>query len=65
MKKILILLIMILSLTGCKDYIEINDLAILTGIVIDYTDNMYEITAQLIVNDKKVIQKYSLQSHPQ
>ena len=53
MKKILILLIMILSLTGCKDYIEINDLAILTGIVIDYTDNMYEITAQLIVNDKK------------
>lgn len=53
MKKILILLIMIFSLTGCKDYIEINDLAILTGIVIDYTDNMYEITAQLIVNDKK------------
>ena len=53
MKKILILLIMILFLTGCKDYIEINDLAILTGIVIDYTDNMYEITAQLIVNDKK------------
>ena len=53
MKKILILLIMIFSLTGCKDYIEINDLAILTGIVIDYTDDMYEVTAQLIVNDKK------------
>ena len=53
MKKILILLIIILSLTGCKDYIEINDLAILTGIVIDYTDDMYEVTAQLIINDKK------------
>lgn len=53
MKKILILLIMIFSLTGCKDYIEINDLTILTGIVIDYTDDMYEVTAQLIVNDKK------------
>lgn len=52
MKKITILLILILSLTGCKDYVEINDLAILTGIVIDYKDNMYEITAQLIVNDK-------------
>lgn len=44
---------MIFSLTGCKDYIEINDLTILTGIVIDYTDDMYEVTAQLIVNDKK------------
>ena len=43
---------MILSLSGCKDYIEINDLAILTGIVIDYKDDMYEVTAQLIVNDK-------------
>lgn len=53
MKKILILFIMILSLTGCKDYIEINDLAILTGIVIDYKDDMYKVTAQLIVNDKE------------
>ena len=35
MKKIIIPLILILSLSGCKDYIEINDLAILTGIVID------------------------------
>lgn len=52
MKKIIILFILILSLTGCKDYVEINDLAILTGIVIDYKDNMYEVTAQLIVNDK-------------
>ena len=52
MKKIIIPLILILSLSGCKDYIEINDLAILTGIVIDYKDNMYEVTAQLIVNDK-------------
>ena len=41
MKKIIIPLILILSLSGCKDYIEINDLAILTGIVIDYKDNMY------------------------
>lgn len=52
MKKIIILFILILSLTGCKDYVEINDLAILTGIVIDYKDNIYEVTAQLIVNDK-------------
>ena len=52
MKKIIIPLILILSLSGCKNYIEINDLAILTGIVIDYKDNMYEVTAQLIVNDK-------------
>lgn len=52
MKKLLIILILLLTLSGC-DYKEINDLAILTGIVIDYKDNMYEITAQLVVNDKE------------
>ena len=53
MKKILILIIMLMSLSACNDYIEINDLAILSGIIIDYKDDMYEITAQLIINDKE------------
>lgn len=51
MKKIIIVLF-ILLLTGCNDYTEINDLAIVTGISIDYKDNLYEVTTQLILNDK-------------
>lgn len=43
MKKI-ILLFMLLLLTGCKDYTEINDLGIISGMIIDYKDNKYEIT---------------------
>ena len=39
-------------LCGCSDYIEINDLAILTGIAIDYKDELYDVTAQLIINEK-------------
>ena len=41
MKKLVILL-MLLSLTGCYDYIEIDDLVILTGIILDYKDNNIE-----------------------
>lgn len=52
MKKI-ILILLLLTLTGCKDYTEINDLAIVSGIIIDYVDNKYEITSELIINDKE------------
>ncbi len=52
MKKI-ILILLLLTLTGCKDYTEINDLAIVSGIIIDYIDNKYEITSELIINDKE------------
>ena len=55
MKKILLLL-MILLLTGC-DYVEINDLVIISGMIIDYKDNKYEITSQIIENDNKSIVK--------
>ena len=52
MKKI-ILLFMLLLLTGCKDYTEINDLGIISGMIIDYKDNKYEITTEIITNDKE------------
>lgn len=52
MKKI-ILILLLLTLTGCKDYTEINDLAIVSGIIIDYIDNKYEITSELIINNKE------------
>ena len=51
MKK-LIIIPLILLLTGCWNYYELNNLAIATGIAIDKTDDKYEIT-YLISNAKK------------
>ena len=53
MKKVLILFILLFSLTGCFDYVEIDDLVIITGMLIDYKDNEFEITSQVIENDGK------------
>ena len=54
MKKIIIImLISIFLLSGCADYVEINDLAIISGIAIDYENDLYKLTAQLIENDKE------------
>lgn len=59
MKK-LICLLLLLSLTGCKDYKELNDLAIVTGISIDYIDDLYDINTELLINtDKTSIKVYN------
>lgn len=50
MKKI-ILIILLLTLSGCYDYKEINDLAIITAIGVDYKDGEYKITLE-ILNDQ-------------
>lgn len=50
MKKI-ILLILLLCLSGCYDYKEINDLAIITAIGVDYEDEKYIITLE-VLNDQ-------------
>lgn len=52
MKKIIIL-VCIFLLTGCSDYVEINDLALISGIAIDYEDDLYKLTTQIIENDKE------------
>lgn len=52
MKKIIIILI-ILLLTGCYDYVEIDDLVIISGMLIDYQDNKYKITSQVIENESE------------
>lgn len=52
MKKLL-LIICVFLLTGCTDYVEVNDLAIITGIAINYENDMYDIYAQAIINDKE------------
>ena len=51
MKKLLIILLLI-CLTGCWNYRELNEYAIVTGLAIDYTDNMYEVSL-LFANGKK------------
>lgn len=57
MKKILILFTIIFLLCGCYDYIEIEDLLIISGMIIDYKDNQYEITSQIIETEKETTVK--------
>lgn len=52
MRKIIIVLIPILLLTGCYDYRELSDLAIITAISIDKVDDNLKIAIQ-VVNPKK------------
>ncbi len=51
MIKTIILLIIILLSTGCYDYSELNELAIITGISIDYKDD-YEVTYEILSTKK-------------
>lgn len=51
MKKILLVVLLFLC-TGCWDYNELNNLAIVSGIAIDYKGNQFTITYE-ILNDKK------------
>ena len=48
MKKIFILIIFIFLCTGCLDYQEINDIALVTGIGIDYQDNEYIVSLEVL-----------------
>ena len=50
MKKIILISFLFL-LTGCYDYKEINDLAIISAIGIDYKDDEYVITLE-VLNDQ-------------
>lgn len=50
MKRIL-LIICLLMCSGCSDYVEINDLVIVPGIIIDYVDDNFEVTSEIILND--------------
>lgn len=52
MKKIIVSLILLFCLTGCFNYKELNDYAIVTGVAIDKKDDEYEVSA-LISNAPK------------
>ena len=62
MKKIIILLISILFLTGCYDNIELDDLAIITGVGIDYKDDNFFLTYE-ILSDTKTEANSTLESY--
>ena len=53
MKKLLILLIIPFILSGCYDYNELNDLAIISGIGIDYESDEYIVTYEILSTKKE------------
>ena len=62
MKKIIILLSLIFILTGCYDNIELDDLAIVSGVGIDYKDEKFYLTYE-ILSDTKTEKNTSLLSY--
>lgn len=52
MKKIILCITLLFILTGCNNYRELNDLAIVSGISIAKVDDEYELTVE-VVNPKK------------
>ena len=48
MKKILISLIPLIFLTGCYNYRELNELAIVSAIEIDKIDDEFHVTTQIV-----------------
>ena len=52
MKKIILLLSCIFLFTGCYDYKELNDIAVVSGMAFSYKDNNYSVTFETIVTKK-------------
>lgn len=52
MKKILIVLSFVFLLTGCYDNIELNDLAIVSSVGVDYKDNNFYLTYEILSDTK-------------
>jgi len=52
LKKIFILISIIFLLTGCYDNIELDDLAIITGVGIDYKNNKFKLTYEILSDTK-------------
>ncbi len=52
MKKLLFILILPFMLSGCYDYNELNDLALIAGIGIDYDEDMYKVTFEILSTKK-------------
>lgn len=61
MKKILTLLTILLFLGGCADYKEVNEMAIVSAIGIDYTDDEFAITLEVL--NEKIPEKEQINSY--
>lgn len=52
MKKIILLFVILFTITGCYDYQELNDRAIVSGISIDYINEEYVVNYEILNNLK-------------
>lgn len=57
--KIIFLILLVFLSSGCSSYTELNDLSIVNTLAIDYKDNKYELTLQIIegINNNDSIKK--------
>lgn len=57
--KIIFLILIVFLSSGCSSYTELNDLSIVNTLAIDYKDNKYELTLQIIegINNNDSIEK--------
>ncbi len=53
MKKILLVIIILITLTGCYNYRELNDLAIVTAISVSKDNNEYKVVVQVVKPKKE------------
>ena len=53
MKKLFIITIIIFLCSGCFNYVEINDLVLISGIGIDYKDDKYIVSAEALYQNKE------------
>ena len=52
MKKFFIVIVIMLFVTGCYDYQELNDMSVVDGIAIDYEDDKYEVKLEVVSSEK-------------
>ena len=51
-KKYILLIVITLFISSCYNYVEINNLVIISGIGIDYKDNEYKVSFETLYQDK-------------
>lgn len=52
-RRIFIILFLIIFITGCYNYVEINNLVIISGIGIDYQDESFILSVEALYNEEK------------
>ena len=53
MKKVILILFILLGCTGCFDYTELNDMALVSGISIDYDQNQFNVSFEILNTQNK------------